>query len=207
LTTTPHSVNRARSATRAPSPRRRIAGDRATGARARATTATVDAIRRLVRALRLAARRTEGGSGLSPAQLFVLTQLADGAPASLSELAERTLTDRSSVAAVVERLAARGLVVRARSTEDRRRAAVHLTAAGRALLRRAPKAPAALLLEAIGALGQRELAQLAAALTRLTEHLGVASEPATMLFEDEGGDAARRGAAGRARPRPKREAA
>ena len=74
-------------------PRARTAAARA--GRAQATAATLDAIRRVVRVIRLSARRTEGGSRLSPAQLFVLTQLADGAPASLSELAARTLTDRS----------------------------------------------------------------------------------------------------------------
>src|SRR4051812_30099256 len=80
--------------------------------------ASVDAIRRILRALRLAARQTQMVAGLSAAQLFVLRALEDGEQASLSELATRTMTDRSSVASVVDRLLEAGLVVRGTAKAD-----------------------------------------------------------------------------------------
>src|SRR5580658_6655719 len=84
----------------------------AAGERARDIRVVMDALRRVVRALRLTARDAERSAGISGAQLFVLQSLADQAAASLNELAERTLTDQSSVSVVVKRLVARRLVAR-----------------------------------------------------------------------------------------------
>src|SRR5215831_20040400 len=99
----------------------------------------MDALRRIVRALRLSARAAEGRLGISGAQLFVLHQLADGDASSIDELAARTLTHQSSVSVVVSRLAERGLVIRRTARDDARRTEIALSAAGRAMLRRAPE--------------------------------------------------------------------
>src|SRR5262249_55773900 len=98
----------------------------------------LDALRRIVSALRLSARAAEGQHGISGAQLFVL-HLLDGAELSINELAARTFTHQSSVSVVVQRLAAAGYVARRAGNTDARRTHVRLTAAGRALLRRAPE--------------------------------------------------------------------
>jgi DNA-binding MarR family transcriptional regulator len=145
---------------------------------------SIDALRRILRVLRLAERRTHAGADLSAAQLFVLHALADGAEASLSELAERTMTDRSSVAAVVDRLFDAGHVLRGVSQEDRRRAAILLTPAGRAVLARAPEPPTVLLMDAIRSLDPAERAALATGLSALATAMGVNDEPAGMLFDD-----------------------
>ena len=144
----------------------------------------VDAIRRIVRALRLAEQSTKARSGLSAAQLFVLAQLATTPAVSLTELARRTMTDRSSAAAVVERLLEAGLVVRDRATADRRRVTVRITTAGRWALRRAPEAPTTLLLAALREMSAREREALTGGLEALATAMGVADEPAGMLFED-----------------------
>src|SRR3954471_2852204 len=90
----------------------------------KAIVASVDSIRRVLRALRIAARDTLATAGVSAAQLFVLRALVDGDAASLSDLAERTMTDRTSVTAVVDRLVQGGLVTKGTSDEDRRRASI-----------------------------------------------------------------------------------
>lgn len=145
----------------------------------------VDAIRRLDRGLRLVAREVEATTGASAAQLFVLRQLSSANAMSISALAERTMTDRSSVSAVVDRLAERGLVVRRPSEQDRRRAEVRVTPAGRALLEQAPAAPTARLLAALEALPGPTVARLARDLARLNEALGLSGAPAPLLFGDE----------------------
>mgnify|MGYP003693778817 CR=1 FL=1 len=61
----------------------------------------LDAIRRIVQALRESSRAAEKRVGLSSAQLFVLQTLAESPGLSLNELAERTRTHQSSVSAVV----------------------------------------------------------------------------------------------------------
>jgi DNA-binding MarR family transcriptional regulator len=124
-------------------------------------SSAVSSIRRIVRVLRLAAQRTRAAAGISAAQLFVLQQLGDGEALSMNELAGRTLTDRSSVAAVVARLQADGLVDRAAAADDRRRAVIRITAAGRRVLHRAPDAPTTALLAALRQLTPGELAALA----------------------------------------------
>jgi DNA-binding MarR family transcriptional regulator len=158
--------------------------------------AALDSIRRVVRALRVAAGRVEEATGLSAAQLFVLQQVAAAPGLSLTALAERTLTDRTSVAAVVERLHARGLVERARAAADRRRVEIRPTRRGARLLARAPHAPTQRVLDAMAALDDRELRRLAAGLAGLTRAMGLADEPARMLFED-GDERAADGVAGR----------
>jgi DNA-binding MarR family transcriptional regulator len=149
-----------------------------------AVTEAVDAFRRILRALRIAARDTLATAGVSAAQLFVLSALVDGREASLSDLADRTMTDRTSVKAVVERLVAAGLATKATSMEDRRRAAVRITPRGRTLLRGAPRPPTAMLVDALERLEGSELRRLSRGLRGLTEAMGIAGDPAEMLFEE-----------------------
>jgi hypothetical protein len=85
-------------------------------------TRSVDAFRRIVRALRLCAQQTHTEAGVTAAQLFVLTVLGEGCPCSLTELGARTHSDRTSVRGLVNRLSEQGLVRRGRSDVDRRQA-------------------------------------------------------------------------------------
>src|SRR5215813_3456666 len=117
---------------------------------------TLRALRRLVRALRLADRAAESRLGLSAAQLFVLERLAEGPVGSMAELAGRTLTDASSVSVVVQRLSERGLVVRAASQDDARRTTLRLSASGKRLLGTAPSSPQAGLIAALEQLSGAE---------------------------------------------------
>jgi MarR family transcriptional regulator, organic hydroperoxide resistance regulator len=162
----------------------RSAAANASGAPSAAVAEVVRQVRRLDRGLRLAAREVEASVGASAAQLFVLEQLAAVPAASIGELAERTMTDRSSVSTVVDRLTARGLVARKPSDADRRRAEVRVTAAGRALLVRAPKPPTARLIAAMMTLPAAEAEQFATMLTRLNDALGLDAAPAPLLFSD-----------------------
>jgi DNA-binding MarR family transcriptional regulator len=149
------------------------------------TAASVDALRRILRAMRTAATETQATLGISAAQLFVLSQLAGAEALSINGLAARTLTDRSSVAAVVDRLVGRGLAERSASPRDRRRAEVRITRAGRNLLAAAPTAPTALLVSGLGRLGDDELHDLAASLGRLVRAMRLEATPAAMFFEED----------------------
>jgi DNA-binding MarR family transcriptional regulator len=159
----------------------------ASARRAERRTATLDALRRIVRALRLSAGSVEAKTGLSAGQLFTL-QLVGAEPGlSLTELAERTMTDRTSAAGMVDRLEARGLVERRPGAVDRRRTEVVASRRGRALLARAPEPPTQRVLAALDALDDAALDRVAAALETLVGAMRIGDEPATMLFDD--GDA------------------
>src|SRR5690242_18689194 len=92
------------------------------------TQTALDAIRRIVQALRESSRWSERHVGLSAAQLFVLRTLGDAPGISINDLATRTHTHQSSVSTVVTRLVEGGLVRRLRSGEDARSVTLSLSA-------------------------------------------------------------------------------
>lgn len=75
------------------------------------------------------------GSGLSLADYDVLVALSERPGCRMSVLGERLGWEQSRVSHQLARMRARGLVARTDSSDDRRAAAVALTAAGRRALR------------------------------------------------------------------------
>jgi DNA-binding MarR family transcriptional regulator len=150
----------------------------------------MNAIRRIVRALRVSSRASEKALGVSGAQLFVLQQLAEGearshAAPSIARLAELTATDPSSVSVVVSRLVSRGLVARRASKADARRAEVVITPAGQELLSKAPAPVQQRMLEGLRGLPVERRRELVAGLEALVATLGVADQAPSMFFEDD----------------------
>lgn len=163
---------------------------------------SVDAFRRVLRRLRVVARKTELATGLSAAQLFVLSAVVESPGCSVNEIAQATMTDRSSAAAVVDRLVEQGYVTRTQSADDRRRAAVTVTARGRRAMRDSSPPPTAILIAGLRGLSPAQLRGLAAALVALTQEMDIADEPAGMLFDDAP-SSPRRADRGRRRTTPK----
>jgi len=145
----------------------------------------MNAIRSVVRALRVNTRSIEGKLGISLAQLFVLQQLSEKPADSLNELAERTATHQSSVSVVVRRLVDRGLVTRVAATSDRRRVQIALTPAGEAVLRGAPPTIQSDLMHGMARMNPEQRATLAELLEvwLLASGIDLAAPP--MIFEDE----------------------
>jgi DNA-binding MarR family transcriptional regulator len=144
---------------------------------------SMDALRRIVRALRLAAGDVERDLGITVAQLFVLQQLADGRTRSINQLADETVTDPSTISGLIRRLVDGGLVNRRTSETDARRAEVSLTPKGAALLARAPNAPQSQLVAALSSMPPTRLRALTRGLAELSARLGPI-EP-TFFFEEE----------------------
>ena len=90
----------------------------------------------------LAAWTQEVGSRLTNVQFGVLNVLHGMGEASQRELGDALDLDRSTVAGLVARLEARGLVARGRAPSDRRRNVVRLTEEGRQVLREVTDAAA-----------------------------------------------------------------
>lgn len=160
--------------------------ERATAERAESDiAASVDAFRRILREIRVMARKGELSAGLSAAQTFVLSVLIERPGAGVNDIAEATLTDRSSVASVVDRLVEQGYIVREQSVNDRRRASLSITGAGRrAMKRTASPPPTVALITAMKALDRSTQRSLATGLTELARAMGIHHQPAGMLFED-----------------------
>lgn len=146
---------------------------------------SMNAVRSVVRALRINTRAIELRMGISLAQLFVLQQLAERSADSLNELAERTATHQSSVSVVVRRLLERGYVTRTASAADKRRIEIEVTQAGRALLVHAPTTIQSALVAALRRMRPEEQTQLADLLERWLREAGIDVATPPMLGEEE----------------------
>jgi DNA-binding MarR family transcriptional regulator len=155
------------------------------GSHTSSALAIMNALRRIVRFLRLADREAEGAVGLSAAQLFVLQSLADAPAHSVAEVAERTLTDQSSVSTVVAKLASKRLVSRRAAADDRRRVELRLTSAGEHVVRSAPRVPQTRLADALRTMPAARREELVRSLDVLATAIGAHETAPHMLFEDE----------------------
>lgn len=145
----------------------------------------LDSIRHLVRLLRLTDRAVQSELGLSGAQLFVIHELGKAPALSLSDLAERTRTDQSSVSVVVSRLVEAGLVTRERDRRDARRLVLNLTRAGRALAEKSPPAAQERIVDALERMPVADRRRFAETFGRLVVEVGGTEGAAPMLFEDD----------------------
>lgn len=146
---------------------------------------SMNAIRSVVRALRINTRAIELRTGISLAQLFVLQQLAEKPVDSLNELAERTATHQSSVSVVVRRLVDHGLVTRTAAPHDRRRVQIALTDEGRAMLADAPTTVQAQLIEGLMRMTDEQRHRLAELMEIWLHRAGVDFAAPPMLGEEE----------------------
>lgn len=146
---------------------------------------SMDAVRAIVRALRLNTREIELKIGISLAQLFVLQQVAERPAESLNDLAERTATHQSSVSVVVRRLVDRGFVSRRSSTVDKRRVQIAATPAGVALLKGAPRTIQTRLINAMERLSTQEQQTLADLLERWLAAANISLTTPPMMGEEE----------------------
>ena len=167
----------------------------------------MDHFRRIVRALR-SSHRAAGHLNLTGAQLFVINVIGEArGPLSVSEVAKRTETDQSTVSVVTNRLVERGLLQRERSAQDSRRVELSLTAAGRALQKKAPATVAQQnLMAALQSLSARDAEELVRLLELIVSTMGLIGEPAEMMFEEQtvNGSGEKKGAARTRRPRTTR---
>ncbi len=151
------------------------------------TTTAMNAIRSIVRALRVSSRMIETKMGISGAQLFVLQQLSERPADSLNDLADRTATHQSSVSVVVRRLVDHGYVARHTASADRRRVELALTEKGRELLADAPTTVQVKLLRGARAFTAAQKKELAALLGSWVRASGLEDGSPPMMLEDTAG--------------------
>lgn len=126
------------------------------------------ALRRILRSTELYARDLAQAAGLTPAQLRVLQIVSGkGGSATPTALASQMGVSQATVTALVDKLVARGLVARMRSTTDRRQTNVVITPDGQAAAEDAPDALQQKFVKAFEALEDWEQAQLVASLERV----------------------------------------
>jgi DNA-binding MarR family transcriptional regulator len=96
------------------------------------------ALRRVIRATDLHSRDLVRSSGLTAPQLLLLQTIKGKSSATAGELAQDMSLSQATVTSILDRLEARKFVTRKKSTVDKRKVLIRLTAAGRASIRNAP---------------------------------------------------------------------
>ena len=150
-----------------------------------AAHAVLNSFRCLVKSLRLADRAGMKEHGLGASQVFVLHELRRDAPLSINELADRTLTDQSTVSVVVSKLIDKGLVMREHAEDDARRLQLTLTAKGHRVAKDLPPPIQQLIIEGVERLAPARAKALAESLHEICELLGADDSNPPMLFTPE----------------------
>jgi len=102
--------------------------------------AVLKSLRRIIRAVDLYSRKLVTETGLSGPQLICLRQLAADGSMQTNHLADAVNLSPATVCGILNRLEQRGLVVRERQQDDRRRVLVSLSEAGQDTVNCAPPA-------------------------------------------------------------------
>lgn len=145
----------------------------------------LDDLRRVFQVVHGYSKRAERVGGLTGPQLWAVKVLAESSPVRVSDLARRMYLHPSTVVGILDRLESVGLVLRTRSTQDRRVVTVSLTEKGTQLVAKTPEVAQGLLLTGLKALPIRELHAVETGLSLLVEVLGARDLPPRLLFSDE----------------------
>jgi DNA-binding MarR family transcriptional regulator len=145
----------------------------------------IDNLRRVFQVVNEQSKKAEHATGLTGPQLWAIKTIAQGAPIMVSELARQMYLHPATVVGILDRLEKQGLVVRVRSTEDRRVVRVELTGQGRTLVKKAPEVAQGLLVTGLERLTTKELKNIAEGLDHLVEILGAQKIPPKLILSPE----------------------
>jgi DNA-binding MarR family transcriptional regulator len=141
------------------------------------------AIRRIIRAVDIHSRKLSSQHHITAPQLVCLLELVSRGSLTISVLAQHVHLSPSTLVGIVDRLAAKGLVVRRRDERDRRRVLLSPTERGRELADHAPSPLQDRLSEGLSSLGEEERNDLAGAIERIVELLEARDLDAAPILE------------------------
>jgi len=132
----------------------------------------IDNLRRIFQAVNEYSRNAEKETELTGPQLWAVQILADASPMRVSELARQMFLTPATVVGILDRLEAKELVNRTRSTEDRRAVDLTLTVKGQLIVGKAPKVAQDMLLKGLEALPDEKLAIVVEGMQQMVRILG-----------------------------------
>lgn len=132
----------------------------------------IDNIRRVFQVVNEHSKRAEKETGITGPQLWAIKTIAEFAPIKGADLARRMYLNPATVVGILDRLEARGLVLRTRSKVDRRIVEVALTDQGKALSVSAPEVAQGMLVKGLETLPPERLLRISDGLEELVRLLG-----------------------------------
>lgn len=130
--------------------------------------------------------RALGPLGLKVLDYSLLVLVASNAEVNQKQLGEALDVSAPNMAITIDRLVERGWVERVRSTQDRRAMIIHLTAAGRELVKRAQKIAATMEEDTLAVLSPAERALLVELLSKVGLRTSARRSPAPREAEASG---------------------
>ena len=147
------------------------------------TSASLRALRRILRAADLGSRKLASATGLAPSHLLVLREIEQRGETTPSVLATALQFGQATITNICDRLVSAGLVARHRGEQDKRRIFLTATEAGREAIETAPDLLQSRFTKTFSALPQWEQAMILAGLERLGDVLGITGSDAAPLLD------------------------
>lgn len=126
-------------------------------------------LRRILRSIDQHSKNLVQQQGLTVPQLIVLRAIETMGTPSISELAKTVSLSNATMSAILDRMVKRGYVDRVRSTVDKRKVQVEITAVGQSLLARSPSPLHERFMKRFGELKDWEQNQILASLQRVAD--------------------------------------
>jgi len=138
-------------------------------------------VRRLFQAVNEHSKKVERHTGLTAPQLWAIKIIAQEEQVMVSEIAERMYLHPATVVGILDRLEQQGLVVRLRSTHDRRVVRVELTESGKHLVTKSPQVAQGLLVSGLEKLTFNSLKNISLSLDQMVGILGAHKIPPRLM--------------------------
>lgn len=129
------------------------------------------ALRRILRATELFGREIKQSAGVTPVQFRVLQIIDETGYATAKAIAQRMRVSQGTVTSLVDKLVREGMVLREKSTQDRRQTNIHITGKGKQTLIDAPDPLQQRFVRKFAAMQDWEQAMLVASLERVAAML------------------------------------
>lgn len=146
------------------------------------------ALRKVIRAIDLRSKQLNREVGLTGPQLLVMQNIGKIPGIMVRQIADNINLSAATVTSILDRLEARELVQRIRSTEDKRRVGVFLTDKGRELLNNAPMPFQEHFLNRFANLADWEQSLMIASVQRLASMMDAENLDASPVLEIDGFD-------------------
>jgi len=143
----------------------------------------LQSLRRITRAITIHSRKLSSEYNITTSQLVTLHCILDYGPLTISQIGQRVHLSNSTLVGVIDRLEAKGLVVRERSRQDRRHILISATAEGEELARKAPSPLQDRLAKALSELEKKEQVALSDSLERIVRLMEVEGTDTDALLD------------------------
>ena len=140
-------------------------------------------LRKVIRAIDIYSRKLNKDSGLTSPQLLVLQQVASQDNVMVKDIAASINLSSATVTSILDRLEPRGLVIRKRSTTDKRKVGLQVTQAGLDAIKGAPTLLQEHFIQRFETLAEWEQTQLVATMQRIAAMMDAQDIDASPLLE------------------------